>query len=477
MGKYIKEAQITADKGVVKFNSYCVNHSPFIIWREEQKHDFGIDGEIEFTSITANQRIEVTGEILKVQIKSTERGSYIHNESSESFEFHATMDDFEYWSQHHLAVVLVVYDARNDLLYATTVPKVNPKGSRTSFIPVTFSKASHLLDNKVSDFRSKFSARVRERLEYGQKETCSLNIFKFAQLPLLIYKIKDKSVSLKGLFSDMDRSEIPPFVRRSGYVYMFEKPTNFNTFSRLLLEKNQSETINLKKFQESSEQNFNICIELLKEHFKRRFLSFEFNLGYSKDFDRYYFKRDKPLTNFKRTIEGEPIENESNDDDVELVARKESYTSKKRKSGTETQRKVLDHYTYGKTSFYRHFGFEFSLMSMEGQLYMILNPKYFFTQDGRCPLTDPTQITKLTNYMTSREFNRKILGDIHFLYEFLKGKNSNGQNIIIDSKTGFFIELAPYSELILPFSIPEDQSGANKTMNSKSSAINAPTLF
>jgi hypothetical protein len=40
-----------------------------LIWREEAKNDFGIDGEVELTCKTENGKIEATANVLKVQIK------------------------------------------------------------------------------------------------------------------------------------------------------------------------------------------------------------------------------------------------------------------------------------------------------------------------------------------------------------------------------------------------------------------------
>ena len=89
MSKFINQSQIVGEKGVAVFYNYCVQHIPFIIFREESKNDFGIDGEIEFTKTDENNRKIVTVEILKVQIKSTETGRYISNNNEKSFDFKA----------------------------------------------------------------------------------------------------------------------------------------------------------------------------------------------------------------------------------------------------------------------------------------------------------------------------------------------------------------------------------------------------
>jgi len=54
------------------FADYCNRHQPYIIWREETKNDFGVDGEVELTEITIDGKTKPTSQILKVQVKSTQ---------------------------------------------------------------------------------------------------------------------------------------------------------------------------------------------------------------------------------------------------------------------------------------------------------------------------------------------------------------------------------------------------------------------
>ena len=124
MSKIISESHITGDKGVAAFHSYCANHSPFILWRPETVNDFGIDGEVELTAKNSNGKLEATGDILKIQIKSTTKGSYIHKESDTSFEFKPREEDVEYWNKHKLDVVLVRFDDRTNKLYGKKILKI-----------------------------------------------------------------------------------------------------------------------------------------------------------------------------------------------------------------------------------------------------------------------------------------------------------------------------------------------------------------
>lgn len=73
MAKIVQESHIIGAKGVNAFERYCLNHSPLLVWREETKNDYGIDGEIEFTYQTEDNKTAVSGKIIKIQLKSTEK--------------------------------------------------------------------------------------------------------------------------------------------------------------------------------------------------------------------------------------------------------------------------------------------------------------------------------------------------------------------------------------------------------------------
>lgn len=115
MSKTIQESHIIAERGVNAFADYCNRHTPYMLWRPENINDFGIDAEVELAAKNSNGKTEPTGEIIKIQIKATETGSYIKNEKEKSFDFHARPEDVEYWNKHSLSVILIVFDASKKL--------------------------------------------------------------------------------------------------------------------------------------------------------------------------------------------------------------------------------------------------------------------------------------------------------------------------------------------------------------------------
>ena len=92
-------------------------------------------------------------------------------------------------------------------------------------------------------------------------------------------------------------------------------------------------------------------------------------------------------------------------------------------------------------------------MIIQDEFYLVVNPQYFFTTDGKNPLPDPDEITKLTNYLTAREFNQQNLNHIHFIHSFLCDRQGKISLCEIDKSE---LELSKYVSISSEFSIPLD---------------------
>jgi hypothetical protein len=180
----------------------------------------------------------------------------------------------------------------------------------------------------------------------------------------------------------------------------------------------------------------NTAVRLLNLHIKQFLWTRE--IRYNKDYNRFYFS--KPKQGDKLTIE---------------------YTTRKDQLETRT---VVASYTYAKQSFYRHFAFEYSWLFDNQEVYLVLIPKYLFTTDGFKTLP-PDRITKLTNYLTAREFNSTILNHIHFIQSYLFKTH---YSLSISRKPEPEIGLWPYTRLKAGFSIPEDAKSVEKAAASLS---------
>lgn len=436
MPKYINQSQITGEKGVAAFHRYCTLHSPFIIFREESKNDFGIDGEIEFTYTDANNKKIVTGEIVKIQIKSTEKGSYISNETNDTFAYKASKDDLEYWKQHKVGVILVIYDVRIDALYARIIKQEDYALAIKSRTPlIQFNKTHNLLQEGDNQFNEKYQPFFKSRVNYDVKEVLYTNLLKFDKTPRYVYKYKSKLTKRKDIF-DLGHCSYPIFGLNSSCVFSFEKLDIYKDFKADVLVDASYESILLRDFLREKKTK-NIGIELINRYF--RSLCSEKGLSFNNDYKRFYFAKQ---TDNALSTEDKP-------NFQKKVYRKATYQSKR---NLETEREVVTWYNYyDKTSFFRHMAFEVGYSFDGDDLYMSITPKYLFTQDGRAVLDDKKKVTKYTNYKTAREFNQQVLNHIYFIVEYL----SDRKGIILAARDDFSIILSDLIKMEVPFGIAE----------------------
>lgn len=446
MTKIVRTTHIIGERGVNAFADYCNRHKPYIIFREVTKNDFGIDAEVELTAVNEDGKIEPTGEILKVQIKSTEQdASYIRNEKSDRFSFYASQDDIEYWKKYRkygLNVLLVIFDGRseNEKIYCKQIDDidaalVSPKSKKKSIQPIDFNKTDHCLDISKSDFATTFSKSFRGRVNYIAQETLISNMWAFRQRPSILYTYPTHCKTKKSVFEKITDDQAPYFVIYNSVIYTFSPlEKDFQKFYEIIV------SLGSKRFDYSFQEvvsNSNLrnhYIELLNEYIKdfmkRR------SLNYQRDFNRYYFylKSDQEIY---------------------------SVPYRTRRAEKDTEKIVAQMYTYGKDTFFRHLAVEVKSMFVEERLYLIVTPKYYFSSDRKNAF-DPKKTTKYTNFLNSKIWNDGIVDLLHFWWEHL---SKNGDELMIFDGTTMnrpSISVGRYVTFQVPFGIPLDTKKEKK---------------
>ncbi|SKC45894.1 DUF4365 domain-containing protein [Ohtaekwangia koreensis] len=426
MSKIVNQTHTTGDKGVAAFHTYCAHHNPHILWKPETVNDFGVDGEVELTSIRSDGKLEATGEILKIQIKSTLKGSYIHKETEDSFEFRARNEDVEYWRKHRLDVILVIYDDRNELLYAKKIEPID-EGYYIKSIPIEISKKDNLLVKGEYKFLERFSAGFKQRLRFDIKETLSSNLFKFGKLPKYVYQYEPKLKSVKEIFDTIPPRERPVLLLKGNKVYTFyDVSAMYPNFKDQAVHYESKRPLAVKSLIKDVDER-RLVSELLNLEFRQ--LCFEKKIFFNRQYQRYYFGLAN--TSFKE--------------------RTEYYDGRARRR--DTHRTVVAYREYGPYKFYRHFAFETKPLFTDDAVYLIINPQYLFTSDAKNPLEDKEAITKLTNYLTIREMTQQVYNHVHFIFSFLSGGTNK---IVLSIYTGSEIELMKYESFTVNFGIPLD---------------------
>lgn len=446
MAKIVRSTHVIGERGVNAFANYCNRHKPYIIFREVTKNDFGIDAEVELTAVNEDGKTEPTGEILKVQIKSTEQdASYIKSEKADRFSFYASQDDIEYWKKYRkygLNVLLVIFDGRNEdeKIYCKQINDidaalVSPKSKRKTTQPIEFSKTDHLLDLTKSDFAATFSKSFKGRVNYVASETLISNMWAFRQRPSILYTYPTHCKTKKNVFEKITDDQAPYFVIYNSIIYSFSPlEKDFQKFYEIIISVG-SQRVDYS-FQEviSKVSLRNHYVELLNEYIKdfmkRRYLN------YQRDFSRYYFY---------------------------LKADQESFSVpyRTRRAEKDTDKTVAQMYTYGKDTFFRHLAIEVKPMFVEERLFLVITPKYYFSSDRKNAF-DSKKTTKYTNYLNSRMWNDGIVDLLHFWWEHLS--KSSDELMIFDGSAMNrpTISVGRYVAFQVSFGIPLDTKKEKK---------------
>lgn len=421
MSKYINETHIVGERGANVFADYCNRHKPYLIWRETTKNDFGIDGEVEITGQNSEGKRIAVGEIIKIQIKSTSKGSYIHNESDKSFDFLAKDNDIDYWTSFNLSVVLIIYDDRSSKLYAKKIDESDLILSR-KHQKITFDKKTNALKVGKDNFLEKFSNSLKKRINYEVKEKIESNLFQL-KVPHFIFHYKTNLKSKKEIFQRVGYQECPLFVLRSDNIYTLGTIKYYPRFKEIIEESDENQKY-FKDFIIDAE-NRNCVSELIYLHIKDYLYSK--GISYNRKYNRYYFRM------------GEPEED-----------RKEEYISK---TGKTISRTVVSFKKYKVLQFYRHLAFSIKVLYLEDGMFVIIDPQNLYTSDGKIPLTDKKLITGLTNYIKQKEFNPQVLNHLYFFFSYLSSKKPY---VSIFDRNGMIISLKSPKYFEVNYGIPLD---------------------
>lgn len=400
MSKIIREEYITGEKGVAEFNSFCANHSPFLIFREEAKHDFGIDGEIELTRRTENGKIEATASVLKIQLKSTKTESYINKNTEDSFEFVAKTNDIEYWNKHDLPVVIIVFFVKTKELYAKIVDKNLVLKRNKKSHKILFDKTKNKLIKDVSNIEDVLEQKFVPRINNDVGERLFSNLMK-VNLPKYIYEYESNFKQVKKIFNIVNELKLPfpHFVLISDKLHSFSDFDDIpdSLYNQIFKEGKPKRTL-------VSEYSVNLdnrryLVRLTNSYLKNFF--YHQKMIYNKDLYRYYFDK----------LNEEPIETKVKENSRAEIYRKVNYRGR----ANNTTRSLVTKYTYYEESFFfKHLGFQTHFHWLENDLYLTLEPKYYYSIDGVAPLDNPKRITRLTNQLKSNERNQQFLNHLFF---------------------------------------------------------------
>jgi hypothetical protein len=186
MAKTVLESKFTELKGLDRIS--LMVHEMKCIWREINKDDIGIDGEIEvLTPKPDGKGYEVTGGIIKVQAKSG--ASFIKENKEDSFSVPSTIEDFKTWYNANFPTLFIIYHPNDDQLYFKEMRSYlrNTSNVWQAPIKITFYKSKDLFVTGAKKDLHSLSETSPHRVSYTEKEKVFSNLLKVRKKPSNIW--------------------------------------------------------------------------------------------------------------------------------------------------------------------------------------------------------------------------------------------------------------------------------------------------
>lgn len=424
MSKTVAESKFSEWMGLDRIS--IVVHSMKCIWREITKDDFGIDGEIEIVVPKQDGNgFETLGHVVKVQAKSGKK--YVVQDTSTSFATPVEKQDLELWNHSRYPVLLIVYHPNDDKLYCKEL-RSYIKSSTNVFRP----PHRVIFDKRADEFNTDYFSQVREhahvsepRVSLQHKEELYSNLFPVRRPPTLYHAATDYT-SVDEVRAEA-ADHLPPICIVEGRLFTFcdlwtTQGDILRFCGRDFKSTKAAEWIDGKP--ERQRDYVYLLNQLLgKIRYQRR-------LRYSKDYQRTYFPRQ-------------------NETDKEF---KEPWFNVRTQQKVEP-RIVVKYYEYGVDRFWRHLACHLSFLRFDGDWFLRIIPKYFFTFDGE-HACEGELAGPYTTKLKAMEHNMQVLNHVLFWADYL----SAGEDFIasrIDNKMVINIDKAPVGG-ISGFAIPDD---------------------
>lgn len=427
MGKTVPESKFTELKGLDRISQ--IVHEMKCLFREISKDDFGINGEIEVVVPKASGKgFETTGGFIKVQAKSGM--SYVKNDSTATFTTPVKKNDLEDWSECKYPVYFIVYHPADDCLYFKEV-RSYVRTAKNVFQPplkIEFNKATDQFTAASRNAVCEHAAVSPSRISFESQERLFCNLLPVKTLPRTLTCSTTRRKSHKSVNDEIDGPS-PPFCVTEGKIYTLSDLRNPENVLRPFIGKKIDEVDAGMWFNDPTRhRDVSFLMSQLLGHHRRR-CRIRFNPDFGR-FGRAFFPRE-------------------NEKDLEF---KRGWTSI-RTGKLAPARITAKRYEYGKFSFWRHLAAELSFLSFGDKWFLRINPKYFFTDDGKNPCTNDL-VGPYTTMLKAKEHNIQVLNHVLFWADVLS-QNQPAIRMQIDNRTIVEVEKTPHLG-IASFAIPED---------------------
>lgn len=492
MSKIVAKSKYAEWLGLVRIREIvCLDMQ--CIYRETSQDDFGIDGTIEMTVPASDGQRLTKGGIVNFQSKAGKK--YVVADSAESFSTPIRMQDIQYWTTSNVPVIFIVYHPDDKCLYYVDIKDYVKKNPRIYTQPhkVEFDKSKDAFDKNAYRELCRLAETTPPPIDFSQGERLFSNLFPVTWHTPVFTSAATDYISREEIFYDFntrteseEKFRLPPFFLFENRIYTL---TDLRSPDNLLRDfcdtdtisdhdvlawlevddaseletgfggRDEYEDLDFVREQESTEiyarrdrqrkshalrsNVINLFNQLLGKHLAER------GLEYSRDYKRSFFPR-------------------KNQKDLEFKRPWKSI-----RTGISDERTVCKFYDkYGSLRFWRHEALSAGFRVYGNRIYLEIEPKLFFTEDGVTPCPGELVGPYSTGYKSDRR-NPAVLNDVLF-WAYIFGAKQGGE---IEMKVGKQVLIKISSEPVIfnaDFSIAQAKPSKRKTKNDQS---RPPKLF
>lgn len=419
--KIVPISKKTEWKGLDRIS--VIVHAMDCIWREQEKDDIGVDGEIELCEPrTEGKGFIGTGKIIKVQSKSG--SSYITRNQEDSFESPVKEKDLVYWGKLNLPIVYIVFHPDDNCLYWKDVQayiRENPDAFEKPH-KINFDKETDRFDEEAFGSLCQLCKQAPERVDSTISEQLFSNFLEVVKLPEYVF-LSSVVPEKRTQFSQRLTGFIPPYIFREGILTTLTDPSKTQNALTHVIDGEAERLPFLEWFDQSPDSDNDTRIlfnALLTNHLHLRKLYF--NRKTHKYFYRHGLTKEKPIKKKWRN-------NRTNRSPTRIVAQ---------------------YYEYGDDKFFLHKALSASFQCFGTQWGIIIEPKVFYTHDTLAVWRSDRAKSYAIRYR-SREYNSQYLVNILF-WAFILSDDRPTFSLDLDGQS--IIELKGYlKEITAPFGI------------------------
>lgn len=492
MSKIVAKSKYSEWLGLIRIRE-IVSLEMQCIYRETSSDDFGIDGMIEMTVPAPDGQRLTKGGIVNFQSKAGKK--YVVGDSADIFSTSVRIQDIQYWATSNVPVIFIVYHPEDKCLYYVDIKdyvKRNP-GIYTAPHKIKFDKARDVFDKTAYRELCRLAETTPPPIDFSQEERLFSNLFLVNWHTRVFTSAATEYISREEIFYDFnaktkseEKFRLPPFFLFESRIYTL---TDLRSPDSLLRDFCDPETIadhdvlawlavndtkemdanfggrdeyedfNFVRERESTEiyarrdrqrksyalrsNVINLFNQMLGRHLAER------GLEYSFDYKRSFFPR-------------------RNQKDLEFKRKWKSI-----RTGASDERAVCKFYDqYGSLRFWRHEALSAGFRVFGNRIFLEIEPKLFYTEDGVTPCSGDLVGPYSTGYK-ARRFNPAVLNDVLFWADVFGARKGGEIEMKVDKEILIKISSEPVT-FNANFSIAQTNPGKRRTRNASDKT---PGLF